>query len=367
MAKRALALIAVSLVLLVGCAEDIPFAPSFTGTGGTGATGAFNGFGGFGGTGMSAGTGGTGGDAGTGGVGGTGGTGATGATGGTGGGGGAGGTGGAGGLPSDCQTSPLCDICPGSSFRCESDMGCNLGYTCIPSGCTDLAGSPIKQCQELPGGSCVTDDDCPSPSAPDDEYTCDTVPPGGLKCIKQTPGCNTDADCVYGFACQDGECVDRRVPCNSFDDSCPVSYTCENVTGNGNFCVRIYESCESDIDCAILAPYCADIDGDGRTECAGERDASGTPCVNASCGGVLPVCEAAGVGSIATCGEYGLCRTDADCADASFECLELWSDGRKECVKQGSTCSSSRDCPLNQVCAAPRTGGPASCQAGTGL
>jgi hypothetical protein len=71
------------------------------------------------------------------------------------------------------------------------------------------------------------------------------------------------------------------------------------------------------------------------------------------------------VGSLTTCGQYGLCLSNADCADSSFECVALWQDGRAECVSTGGSCSNITDCSVRQVCATPRSGGPPSCQVGT--
>jgi hypothetical protein len=347
MAYRAFSVATICLVILAGCGEDgstvrPPFVLPTGGTGGTGnsgtgGSGAMGGVGGMGGSGATAGSGGTAG---------TGGTAAT------------GGTAGTGGAP-ECVTDALCNACP-SQFLCDDDDDCFVGWGCIPSGCTTLQGAAIHQCQPLPGGACLDDDDCPSPSAPDPDYTCENVPLEGTRCVKQTPGCNSDLDCIRGFSCEDGSCFDRRVPC-VFDDDCPVSYSCEMPTTSNRFCVRIYETCESDLDCGILAQFCEDIDGDGSRECAGALGLNGPACLNSSCGGTTPVCEASGVGSIAACGKYGLCLNDGECA-AGFTCRSLWQDRRKECVPSGGSCGHITECDANQVCASPRNGGAPTCQ-----
>jgi len=361
MAYRASAVISLCCILLAACGETAPAVPGgpFQGTGGTGNTGNT----------VNTGTGGQGGDAGIGGDMGTGGEVATGGVGGTA---ATGGMGGSGGIivPSDCNTNDLCTVCP-DRFLCNHNNDClsllGVGYACIPSGCTTVgACDQIKQCQPLPGGACMDDDDCPSPSDPSPDYACEVVQGEGNKCVKQTPGCNSDADCIRGFSCEGGACVDRRVPC-TLDEECPVNYSCEQTTLSNRFCIRIYEDCESGLDCGQLAPFCEDVDGDGRKECAGQDEVEpSVPCLSSMCEGSAPVCEASGVGSIAGCGQYGLCQDAGDCADGTFACAELWNDGRKECVKSaGSTCSHITDCPVNQVCAASRNGGPAECQRGT--
>jgi len=111
-----------------------------------------------------------------------------------------------------------------------------------------------------------------------------------------------------------------------------------------------------------------DIDGDGNKECAGRFDPNdplSEACVNAlHCAGTSePVCEVADVGSVTQCGQNGLCLDDTDCA-AGFSCADLWPDGRKECVRNGGSCSTFSECPVRQVCASPRDDGVASCQAG---
>jgi len=192
------------------------------------------------------------------------------------------------------------------------------------------------------------------------------VPAQGDRCVKTTSGCNDSYDCVLGFSCEAGACVDRRMPC-SLDADCPMNHSCESPTPSTRFCARIHRTCHQDDDCSILAPYCADIDGDGDTECAGADHPSNPACVNSGCtNSSAPVCEASSVGSITDCGQYGLCRNNSDCA-SGFQCVGLWPDGRKECVPSGGCCDQISDCPERQVCASPRSGGAPSCQAGAVL
>jgi hypothetical protein len=273
-----------------------------------------------------------------------------------------------------CNTSAVCDTCPSDpslnpGFVCASDADCQLeGYVCVPSGCTADDGRSLGRCQLQLTAPCG---DCP------EGYACGG---GDTTCVRQSAGCSPETeayDCAPGFTCECGACVDRRVPCDSSLD-CPKSHTCEPAP-TGDYCVRIYRDCRDVDDCALLgqalASACADVDGDGRTECAGQLDGVNA-CVNqnapspsgtARCqSDSAPICENgnSGSGNVAVCGVYGLCLSDADCTP-DFECVALGTDGRKECVPRGPrTCDSNRDCELNQVCASPRLGGTPRCQAG---
>ncbi|UCF46587.1 MAG: hypothetical protein JSU89_05225 [Myxococcales bacterium] len=274
-------------------------------------------------------------------------------------GGGTGGVGGTGGSAPLCATSVLCRSCPTEGF-CETNDDCSIGSVCIESGCDDLDGLPITQCVFAGGGACTSDAMC-TPLG----RVCRDVPEEGMRCVKITPGCDTRFDCVPGFACENGTCVDRRVPCD-LDEHCPKNHVCGG-TDTSNFCRRIQQECLFEFDCVGLAFRCEDIDGDGNKECAGTYDpnaSSPDACINSECSDAeAPVCEAASVGSTTQCGQYGLCRNDTDCV-AGFSCVGLWPDERKECVPSGGSCSSSTQCGVRQVCASARDGGAPSCQAG---
>jgi len=287
--------------------------------------------------------------------------------GGEGGSGGSGGTGGGvagfggGGSPRYlCLTSALCGTCP-TERLCDTDIDCVTGGTCIESGCATEQGEPIKQCAHAMGGACYTTVDCPGGSE------CIALPGESTRCVRTAPGCSLRSHCSEGFDCEDGVCVDRRVACE-FDSDCPKNHLCQDAANNGQQCVRVHQPCEQEIDCAGIAPRCADVDGDGRTECAGVPDPNvpGAACLNTDCrSAVAPVCEIAGVGATTECGDYGLCLGDNDCdTGEGFVCVALGLDERKECVPAGGACSSSTECPTRQVCASPRAGGPLSCQAG---
>ena len=280
--------------------------------------------------------------------------------GGVGGDGGAGGTAGTGGTPIPCTTSVLCRTCP-SGGTCDTQNDCSDGSVCIESGCDDLSGEAIKQCVFAGGGACNSSADCFG------GRECMDVPDEGKRCVKTTPGCDNDFDCVLGFTCENGSCFDRRVPCD-LDEHCPKNHVCGG-TASSTFCRRIQRACAEDFDCVDLAPRCENIDGDleEKKECAGTfdpNDSSSDACVNAQCSNPsFPVCEASSVSSKTQCGEYGLCLEDDDC-EGGFSCVALWPDGRKECVPDGGSCASFEDCDAQQVCASPRTGGAPTCQVG---
>jgi hypothetical protein len=290
------------------------------------------------------------------------------------------GTGGTGGSVGACVTNALCHTCPSEVLLpenlCDTDEDCALsdtrsGYVCVDSGCETHGGDPIRQCQKLASPSCDDDGDCPNT----DEYRCTQVGFGGNRCLR-IAGCDpmTESyDCAPGFSCEGGSCIDRRLPCDSYLD-CPKSHICHTGTKTANFCVRAQRTCRVENDChwggVELGEKCADIDNDGRKECAGELTMGDGACVNATsmCPNSAPICENGkfGTGDLAECGDYGLCLMDSDCDVAGgFECVGLWQDGRKECVRTPDDCTRVTDCVLpHQVCAAPRGGGPPSCQVG---
>jgi len=349
------AVVSALLALVVSCGDaSTPVVPPFNGSGGSGANA---------GTGGMTGTGGT---AGAGGLSGTGGTLST------------GGSTGTGGAVGACVTSALCHTCPSEvlvdELLCDTDNDCLFpGYVCVPSGCETHGGAPIGQCQDPSGGSCDSIADCPDPT----NYRCDPVAGGPKQCLRDTAGChpNTESyDCAPGFFCNaDGECEDHRMPCDTSSNppDCPKSHVCHAGISTGSFCLGVYQTCHGDDDCrwaGVRLGNCDNVDADvGNTqECSGQLAGSVVACVNTMCSGSTPVCENGvfGTGTTAVCGDYGLCRTNTDCG-AGFECVGVGQDGRSECVEVGTVdCVSATDCPLQQVCAAPRDGGPASCQAG---
>lgn len=338
------------LALAVSCGDATQIAPP--GTGGPAGSGG------------SAGAGGTGGMAGAGGMAGTDGMAGAGGSAGTGGSAGAGGMSGAGGTGGDVG---LCHHWP-TKFLCDTDTPCPRGSICIPSGC-EIDGNPVKHCVPPWAGSCVNDGECPNTG----DYDCI-----GGRCIRVAAGCNPDTetyDCAPGFSCEgpvgQETCFDRRVPCGS-SFHCPKSHVCFQ-SGVSNYCIRRHRTCHDALDCSwrgvSVGESCANVDGDanGTMECVGNLSMPTRACVNADpeCG-TGSVCEFGVNPIVASCGNYGLCLSDTDCG-TEFTCAPLWQDGRKECVPTAGACDQVTDCPLpHQVCAAPRNGGPPSCQVGTG-
>ena len=175
--------------------------------------------------------------------------------------------------------------------------------------------------------------------------------------------------CIAGFACEDGGCVDRRLPCAVGAD-CPHGYTCFFAPPDQRFCRRITRPCGDDSDCSVLRVRCGDADKDGRRECMPSLTPNGPeaiPCDKSQCesgaggaGGAGPVCETTVEGTGAVCGQFGLCAEASDC-DKGFECLDLWGDGRTECVQPLGSCVDSRDCAIRELCASPRLGEAPTC------
>ncbi len=294
-----------------------------------------------------------GGVAGMGGVGGVGGGGGGGGIGGVGGvgGGGIGGVGGGGGPW--CRRSALCPSCPDLDVLCDAQNPCPTGEVCLPTGCEDLS-----RCFPIGGGACANDGDCGNPA-----YYCELTI---NRCLRIEPGCDDSNDCVAGFACENGACADRRVPCR-FGADCPHGFTCRYVAADQRFCRRITRPCDDDLDCLTLGVPCGDADGDGAGECMPSlmpNAPNPVSCDTLQCtAGDGPVCESSMEGTVAFCGEFGPCASVDDCA-FGFDCRDLWGDGRKECVLPEGSCVDSSVCAIREVCASPRTDAPPACLSG---
>ena len=286
-------------------------------------------------------------DAGFGGMGGLGGFGGMGA------GGGSGGVGGGGGDGSWCTTSALCPACPDPDALCDADTPCAVGEVCLSTGCDDF-----KRCFVTGGGACQDNTDCGNPA-----YACDQ---SIGRCLRTEPGCDDSNDCVAGYACEDNDCVDRRVPCESGSD-CPHGYTCFFASADQRFCRRITRPCGDDFDCSALGVPCGDADGDGLRECMPSLVPNvPTPvsCANTQCtDAAAPVCESVVEGTVAVCGRFGLCTSIDDCV-TGFQCWDLWGDGRAECALPGESCVDSSECSERNVCASARPGEPLACVGG---
>ncbi|MBT8482812.1 MAG: hypothetical protein HKP36_14615 [Myxococcales bacterium] len=252
-----------------------------------------------------------------------------------------------------CNTSALCPSCPDPDALCDPENPCPSGEVCLLTGCEDLS-----RCFVTGGGACQDDEDCANPA-----YSCDQTI---NRCLRVVSGCDDSNDCVAGFACEDGSCADRRVPCASGAD-CPHGFTCFFASADQRFCRRITRPCDNDIDCLTLGVPCGDPNRDGDQECMPSLMPNApdpVSCDLLQCAEVTaPVCESSIEGTVATCGQFGPCDQPENCA-TGFTCVDLWGDGRKECVLPGGFCADSRDCAFRQVCGSPRTGTAPTCVSG---
>ena len=182
-------------------------------------------------------------------------------------------------------------------------------------------------------------------------------------------GCDDSNDCLAGFACEDGACADRRVPCVSGAD-CPHGFTCFFPAADQRFCRRITRPCDNDVDCLTLGVPCGDADGVGGQECMPSLMPNASDPVSCNKLQCLEadarVCESSVEGTVAVCGRFGPCASIDDCVPG-FDCQDLWGDGRKECVLPGGSCVDSSVCAPREVCATPRTGTPPECTAGSAM
>jgi len=258
--------------------------------------------------------------------------------------------GGDGGGGSWCDTSALCPSCPDRDLLCDANTPCPIGSVCLSTGCGD-----VSRCFVTGGGACQDDLDCRDPA-----YSCNQTIG---RCLRIDAGCDDSNDCVAGFACESGVCVDRRAPCENASD-CPHGFVCFFSSPDQRFCRYISRPCGDDLDCLTLGVPCGDADGDGLSECMPSRmplAASPVSCENSECPDLsAPVCEATAQGTSAVCGQFGLCISADDCAQG-FECRDLWGDGRKECVLPAGSCVDSSECAPRSVCGSTRPSGPPAC------
>ena len=132
-------------------------------------------------------------------------------------------------------------------------------------------------------------------------------------------------------------------------------------------CARTHRTCHEDTDCggfAAAGSFCADVDDDGTKECVGRarRPAPGVRQRRLRRIGPRvrdgrrrrPRPRAA----TTACAAATMTATRDSCASA-FGRMDAGSASHA-----AGTCDQVTDCPLQQVCAAPRNGGSPSCQAG---
>jgi hypothetical protein len=228
------------------------------------------------------------------------------------------------------------DVCTCGTFGADcSASACASGEACVADAC-GMHCLPV-------GAPCAGPSDCPATS------TCDAA---SSRCTHAGGGCGDSRDCAPGFTCEAGACVDRAIPCDSFD-GCPFGFMC-TMDGGAGVCARQSRPCGTSVGCGSLR--CIDVNGDGTTEC----NFDGTCTTNATCPAAGDVCAPRSVERFAGCGRYGPCLVSGDCA-SGMSCLDLWGDGVPECVDGGGTCTRSSDCPVGTVCATPIGGGPPAC------
>lgn len=249
-----------------------------------------------------------------------------------------------------CETSEVCPSCPDPAELCDEETPCAMGELCVDTGCEDLS-----RCFVVGGGGCNSDADCANPA-----YRCEL---SIGRCLRSEPGCDDSNDCVAGFACEDGACVDRRLPCSQGAD-CPHGYRCFFASPDQRFCRRIGRPCGDDRDCLVFGVPCGDPDRDGTRECMPSRTPNvpdAVPCDVSQCpDAAAPVCEITAAGTAAVCGRFGACSSSVQC-EPGFECRDLWGDGRGECVSGPGSCVDSRACAPPALCGSPRTGGEPRC------
>jgi hypothetical protein len=236
------------------------------------------------------------------------------------------------------DTTPVCSS--GVCAPCGPDAGaCASGTCCNGAGaCVDYSNTTCGS----PGGACV---DCTA-----DPATPVCLPSG--KC-----GCNTEADCPIGSACNQGLC---SVKCSS-------TSPCHGGCCSGTKCAAgdDYAECPTGqtlcAGCPASFPACVAVNGSHVCGCLKDRDCqfginSGDACdpqthqCTSSCGANAPCdfscCTATVNGTCNTnnitdssCGSYGLC---ADCSTSSL--------GRVCKGGNGCGCNSSSDCPGGAPC-----------------
>jgi len=224
--------------------------------------------------------------------------------------------------------------------------GCPLGTVCADDVCGGRACVPGRPClvaADCGGAECVGAD-----------------PAGDVRgiCAASMGPCGSSLDCPMGFACEDGSCVNRRIPCFVVADRCPRGYVCAMDPGDASeFCVPAMVRCTSDAQCEV-GLRCRDVDGDGLQECIGsELCETNADCRDEGRCGVEPS------STTSACMLDGACGGDSGCAP-DRHCVDLTGgDAAPRCELSGS-CASNADCPEGQVCAAPALGLAPTCLGG---
>lgn len=232
------------------------------------------------------------------------------------------------------------DTCGCGLSSCTDDGDCRDGLVCASD-----PGCAVRRCTAA-GAPCTSAADCAAGS----ECLSGRL---GPYCARPGGGCHDTRDCPAGYACEAAACVDRRVACATGAD-CPFGFYCDAVaSGGAPFCNRLARRCAGDHQCPLLAS-CRDVDGDGLGECVGLGECES----NADCPAVGEVCGTSPE-LAASCGPYGACAADEDCAP-SYACRDLFGDGVRACTSTSGECENTAEC-TEGICAPPTATEGARC------
>ena len=222
---------------------------------------------------------------------------------------------------------------------------------------------------ECRDGSCQTDYPCNDVDNPCDRGTCQVG-----ACVN-TESCSIEADCLPGYVCDGGACVED--PCESGEvtcdrgvcssdeaacvnkevcaaasegEDCLEGYKCyaQSCVNNDEFCAAIdcqRGICSFDEKACVSAPDCSDENGDPDDGLclAGEYCNADNTCVANECE----------IGSV-MCPRGECDRDSGECVnpgacDASQDCLPMFLCVDNVCTPEAEACGVE-GCPGNQVC-----------------
>jgi len=248
----------------------------------------------------------------------------------------------AGSIESCFDDAGVYDLCLCDVFECEDSSECGDGTACLPDGC----GRNTCQLGGLPCGA-------PGDCAEGSECFTGTIPP---VCRKADGGCNDSRDCPAGHSCDEGSCVNRRVPCDPESPACPFGYFCNELDQQvaQPYCQRVYRACETFDACPPFFS-CVDVDGDGESECRANGGDCDTfmDCPGEVCG-TTP--ESAGA-----CQAQGPCAGEMISCPSGFECADVYGDGLVECVPTAGDCDVVQDCTPPGICGSLTEDGAMTC------
>lgn len=229
----------------------------------------------------------------------------------------------------------------------------------IEPGCADCAPGTVcaddvcggRAC--IPGRPCLTADDCGGSACIGSDG--DIV--RGTCAMASLTDCTTLLDCPVGYLCEEGACVNRRLPCFIVADRCPRGYIC-SFAGETQICMPSMNRCTADSQCED-GFTCVDVDGDGTNECVG----AGFCTTNDDCRDDGR-CTVEPDTSTSECAVDGACGGGAGCIEGR-SCMDLTGgNAAPTCELPGGSCATSADCDEGEVCAAPGLGFAPMCLGG---